>query len=203
MPNKVAPDPRRGSSPPSDADDGARGGDHRTAAIALDSDTAARLRMAVGRLSRRLRRPGTGELTQSQLSALATIQQFMPLRLGDLATREGVSASTLSRLVDHLEACGMVTRVRDPSDARSSQVSVTADGASFLEDLRRNGTTLIYHALQSLEDTERASVLAALPAIEKLADRAEATACDRPTTSHGEAIRGPAPPRSRRAAALG
>jgi DNA-binding MarR family transcriptional regulator len=139
---------------------------------------AARLRMAVARLSRQLRRPGVGELTESQLSALATIHRYMPLRLCDLATREGVSASTLSRLVDHLEECGMVSRVRDPSDARSSQVSVTAEGACFLEDLRRNGTALIHRALQSLEDDERAAVLAALPALENLADRAEGTRCE-------------------------
>ena len=134
---------------------------------------AARLRMAVARLSRQLRRPGVGELSESQLSALATIYRFMPLRLCDLATREGVSASTLSRLVDHLEGCGMVTRVRDPSDARASHVSVTAEGACFLDDLRRTGTALIDEALQSLDHGDRAAVLSALPALEKLADRAE------------------------------
>jgi DNA-binding MarR family transcriptional regulator len=97
----------------------------------------------------------------------------MPVRLGDLATREGVSASTLSRLVDSLVESGMVIRVRDPDDARSSLVSATADGLAFLEDLRRNGTTLIHGGLRSLGDTDRAAVLAALPALEKLADAAE------------------------------
>jgi DNA-binding MarR family transcriptional regulator len=144
----------------------------------VDSDTAARLRMAIGRLTRRLRRPGMGELTQSQLSALATIHRLAPVRLGDLATREGISASTISRVVDQLEGCRMVTRVRDPDDARSAQVSLTADGAAFLDDLRRNGTTLVHRALQSLDDAERAAVLAALPALEKLADRAEAIGLD-------------------------
>jgi DNA-binding MarR family transcriptional regulator len=97
----------------------------------------------------------------------------MPVRLGDLATREGVSASTLSRLVDSLVESGMVIRVRDPDDARSSQVSATADGVAFLDDLRRNGTTLIFGALRSLADTDRDAVLAALPALEKLADHAD------------------------------
>ncbi len=97
----------------------------------------------------------------------------MPVRLGDLAVREGVSASTLSRLVDSLVERGMVARTRDPDDARSSQVSVTADGAAFLDDLRRNGTTLIYGALRSLGDADRAAVLAAISALERLADHAE------------------------------
>jgi DNA-binding MarR family transcriptional regulator len=145
----------------------------RTARVALDRDAAARLRLALGRLGRRLRRPGLGELSQSQLSALSTVSRCMPVRLGDLATREGVSASTLSRLVDSLVERGMVVRTRDPGDARSSHVSATADGLAFLEDLRRNGTTLIYGALQSLAESDRAAVLAALPALENLADSAE------------------------------
>lgn len=97
----------------------------------------------------------------------------MPVRLGDLAIREGVSASTLSRLVDSLVERGMVIRVRDSDDARSSRVSATADGLAFLEDLRRNGTTLIDRGLRSLGDADRAAVLAALPALERLADAAE------------------------------
>ena len=138
----------------------------------LDGE-AARQRLAVARLVRRLRRPGLGELTSSQLSALATISRCSSLRLRDLAAREGVSASTLSRLVDRLEDRDLVTRVRDDRDARSSRFSVTADGARLLEDLRRNGTTLILHALQALAPSERSALLAALPALERLADEAE------------------------------
>lgn len=150
----------------------------RGARADLESE-AGRLRLAVGRLSRRLRRPGLGELSHSQLSALSTVTRYGPLRLGDLATREGVSASTLSRLVDGLVERGMATRVRDPDDARSSQVSATADGVAFLEDLRRNGTTVIHAALAALADRDRAAVLAALPALERLADRAESAGGDR------------------------
>ncbi len=139
---------------------------------AMESE-AARLRTAVARLARRLRRRGLGELTPSQLSALATISRCMPVRLCDLAAREGVSASTLSRLVDQLEDRGMVRRERDARDARSSQVVVTADGAHLLEDLRRNGTTLVLRALQSLDASERTALLAALPALERLADETE------------------------------
>ena len=141
----------------------------------VDREAAARLRMVVARLSRRLRRPGLGELTQSQLSALVTIQQLMPVRLGDLALREGVSASTLSRVVDQLEGSGMVERSRDPSDARSSQLSITPEGASFLDDLRRNGTDIVDRALGSLATPERDALHKALPALERLAELTEET----------------------------
>lgn len=69
----------------------------------------------------------------------------------------------------------MVRRVRDSRDARSSHVSVTAEGSRLLDDLRRNGTNLILHALRSLADAERTTLLAAIPALEKLADEAEST----------------------------
>jgi DNA-binding MarR family transcriptional regulator len=139
--------------------------------------------MAVGRLSRRLRRPGLGELTQSQLSALATISVCMPVRLGDLAAREGVSPSTLSRVVDQLVERGMVTRTRDSRDARSSRLSTTRDGAHLLEDLRRNGTTLILRAFETLDAGERDAVSAAIPALERLADVAERVGCDVTSTA--------------------
>jgi len=44
-----------------------------------------RLRVALARLSRRLRRHELAGLTPTQLAALATVEQSGPMRLGDLA----------------------------------------------------------------------------------------------------------------------
>jgi DNA-binding MarR family transcriptional regulator len=142
---------------------------------ASDPDTATRLRTVVARLSRRLRRNAAGELTLTQLSALGTLYRRGPLRLNELARREGISASTISRLVDSLEQSGaLVERSPDPTDARASQVAITAEGSAVLEDLRRNGTRLIDRALHSLDSSERAALHAALPALEKLVEWVEA-----------------------------
>src|SRR5436305_15305255 len=79
-----------------------------------------RLRVAIARLSRRLRRHELAGLTPTQLAALSTVEQSGPLRLGDLAAAEGIAPSTLTRLVSLLEELVYVQRDADPRDARAS-----------------------------------------------------------------------------------
>ena len=79
-----------------------------------------RLRVALARLSRRLRRHSLAGLTPTQLAALSTVEQSGPLRLGDLAAAEGIAPSTLTRMVAVLEELGYVRRDADPRDARAS-----------------------------------------------------------------------------------
>ena len=75
---------------------------------------ATRLRVAIARLSPRLRRHELAGLTPTQLSALATVEKADPLRLGDLAAAEGIAPSTLTRLVTALEDAGYVQRYAVP-----------------------------------------------------------------------------------------
>jgi DNA-binding transcriptional ArsR family regulator len=101
---------------------GSRQSGATAAAPALD---VARLRVAIARLSRRLRRHELAGLTPTQLSALATVDRAGPLRLGDLAAAEGIAPSTLTRLVTALEERGYVERCPVPGDARASTPTPT------------------------------------------------------------------------------
>jgi DNA-binding MarR family transcriptional regulator len=93
-----------------------------------------------------------------------------PMRVGDLARELNVAVPSASRLVDLLAESGFVERRDDPTDRRAFLVSLTADGARILEDVRAEGTQELAGHLASLPAAQRAAVEAALPALEALAD---------------------------------
>jgi DNA-binding MarR family transcriptional regulator len=123
-----------------------------------------RLRVALARLSRRLRRHET------QLAALATVEQAGPLRLGDLAAAEGIAPSTLTRLVAVLEELGYVRRDADPKDARASTLAITVEGHETMERLRAENSALLTQRVMLLTPQQRTALADALPALEALAD---------------------------------
>jgi DNA-binding MarR family transcriptional regulator len=129
-----------------------------------------RLRVALARLSRRLRRHELAGLTPTQLAALATIGKTGPMRLGDLAAAEGIAPSTLTRLVTALEDSGYVRRCADPSDARASTLTITAHGQEALERIRTETTLMLTASLELLTPEQRSALAAALPVLEQLAE---------------------------------
>lgn len=133
------------------------------------ADAAARLRVVVARLVRQLRQQTLGELTLSQWSALVTVEAHAPLRIGELADREGVSAATATRLVASLEAGGLLAREPDAADRRSSRVSLTPAGRDKLEWARKVRTVRLAKKLSQLSPADVGLLLDALPVLETLA----------------------------------
>jgi DNA-binding MarR family transcriptional regulator len=131
---------------------------------------AARLRVAITRMSRRLRKHELAGLTPTQLSALATVERAGPVRLGDLAAAERIAPSTLTRLVSVLAECGYVRRCAVPQDARASTVTITDRGHSVLDQIRAETTSLLADSLLLLAPDQLAALAAALPTLEQLAD---------------------------------
>jgi DNA-binding MarR family transcriptional regulator len=131
-----------------------------------------RLRVAIARLSRRLRKHELAGLTPTQLAALSTVELSGPLRLGDLATAERVAPSTLTRLVSALEERGYVERRAVPGDARVWELIVTRSGHEVLDRIRQESTTMLADSLLTLSPDQLGALAAALPALERLADAA-------------------------------
>jgi DNA-binding MarR family transcriptional regulator len=124
--------------------------------------------VAVGRLQRQLRRRAVGDLTLSQVSALVSLEQHGPLRAGDLAARESVSAPTMTRILAVLEEQGLVEREVDPSDRRASSVVLTPAGAKMLDSLRKERTAFLVERLGRLDDDERRRLADAVEVLEHL-----------------------------------
>jgi DNA-binding MarR family transcriptional regulator len=135
----------------------------------VHAEAAARLRVAITRLQRQLRQQTVGELTLSQWSALVTVEMHGPMRIGDLADREGVSAPTATRLVASLEEHGLLERQTDSADRRSSYVTVSASGRDQLEWARQARTAKLAQRLATLSDADVARLLDVLPLLEALA----------------------------------
>lgn len=130
---------------------------------------AARLRVAVLRLSRRLRKHDLAGLTPSQLSTLASVGKSGPMRLGDLAAAERIAPSTLTRVVNVLEEHGYLLRQPAPDDARASLVTLTDDGQRVLAEIRTEATRLLAEMVTTLPADQVIALEAALPALEELA----------------------------------
>jgi DNA-binding MarR family transcriptional regulator len=133
-----------------------------------DTELAARLRLVVGRLNRRIRIDGRESVPPLQLSALVTVEEAGPLRLSELARREAVSVPTMSRVLTALDDQGLVVRTPDPQDARGVLVTLSPDGAARLAEVRNHRTALVARRLGRLDPGQRASLSAALPALEAL-----------------------------------
>jgi len=135
----------------------------------VDSELATRLRLAVGRLARRIRL-ATNDIPPLQLSALATLDKHGPLRSGELAQREAVTAPTMTRVLAALAERGLVVREADPTDARSVRVSLSPAGIDALTRIRSERTALLGARVARLTPEQRTALITALPALEALVE---------------------------------
>ncbi|MDX6555050.1 MAG: hypothetical protein QOD86_1245 [Miltoncostaeaceae bacterium] len=141
------------------------------AADVLSEESVARLRRAVLRLGRDLRRTSAEEsLSPAQSSALATVVREGPMRSGDLAAAEGLHPTMLSRILAHLEERELIVRASDADDRRCAVVRPTPAGRRLVRRLRAAHGRLLVERLGELPEAEVAGVLAALPALEALAE---------------------------------
>lgn len=131
-------------------------------------ELAARLRLAVTRLARRLRQESDDPVSPTQVAALATIERCGPLTLGALAEQEGVQPPTVTAAVGKLEERGLVTREVDGRDRRVVRVAVTPEGKRLLARVRTRKTAYLRRRLEALDEHERQTLAAAADVLERL-----------------------------------
>lgn len=136
-----------------------------------DAEMAARMRLAILRLSRRLRQQVAGGVTSSQVSALATVERLGTPTLGELASSEQVQPPSMTKIVVGLEAAGLVARQEDDSDRRIVRVKLTAEGRRTLARSRSLRNAYLVRRLRRLSVEERAALEDAVRLLEHLVDQ--------------------------------
>jgi DNA-binding MarR family transcriptional regulator len=138
-----------------------------------DAELAARLRLSVTRLARRLRQKSDVEATASQISALATIERLGPLTIGELSAAERVQPPSMTRIVAGLEELDLIQRETDERDRRVARVRVAPPGQRLLERSRSKKNAYLAARLGSLTNEERAALAHAADILERLLESDE------------------------------
>lgn len=110
-------------------------------------------------------------LSGPRLSALSVIVFRGPVTLGDLASAEQVRPPTMTRLVNALEAGGLVLRESDVHDGRVTRIRATVAGRRLLAKGRARRVATLARQLACFSAEERATLLGAVELMERLASQ--------------------------------
>jgi DNA-binding MarR family transcriptional regulator len=119
------------------------------------AETAARLRLAVLRLSRKIRQQVAQEVTQSQVSVLSSVESRGNPTLGELAVAEDVRPPSMTRQVDTLVSGGLLERTVDLNDRRVARVELTPAGRKALQRSRSLRTAYMVRRIAKLSDEDQ------------------------------------------------
>jgi DNA-binding MarR family transcriptional regulator len=140
----------------------------------VTSTLPERLGAATSRLQALLRRQfAQAEITLTQARTLSTLATRGPHRVTDLALLEQVAQPTMSNLVARLEDHGLVERIPDPSEPKATLI--TREGTKQWRSMVALRTNLLASGLALLTPSEKKSLEAALPALERLVDELQGT----------------------------
>ncbi|MGH7904184.1 MAG: MarR family winged helix-turn-helix transcriptional regulator [Candidatus Dormibacteraceae bacterium] len=135
------------------------------------AEVAARLRIAMARMTRRLRRQTDAEHSASALSALATVSRDGPITLGEMAKAEGVSRPSMTVIAAGLAAQGLVTRAADTGDRRVVRIAITPAGQQALQRSRTRRDAYLATRLRTLDDDELGVLDSAAAILERLLEK--------------------------------
>jgi DNA-binding MarR family transcriptional regulator len=119
------------------------------------NETAARLRRAITRLNRRLRRSSLGGVSPAQASMLVSVEKLKNPSLGDLALAEQMKPPSVTRIVQSMQEAGLVNCVADSSDRRCTRVQLSAQGRKAIAAIRRRKTEFLEQKLVSLSEQDQ------------------------------------------------
>lgn len=103
-------------------------------------------------LDEQLRPLGYGTARMEALSTIARSKE--PSAQIAIAKRIGIEGPTLTRMLDTLEADGLVVRRQDPNDRRTKLIELTSEGEAALEEIMRVAHAFRTTVLKTLTDDD-------------------------------------------------
>ena len=140
---------------------------------ATRAETTRELAMALGRINRALARAYPGPLATGALSALATVVREGPIRVGDLARREGLQPPNMSRIVAELEREGHLERHTDLDDRRSVYLVVTEIGQATYDDVWERRSRALTEGVRAMDEPDQQTIRAMIALLRQLGERIE------------------------------
>ncbi|MGC4786769.1 MarR family winged helix-turn-helix transcriptional regulator [Micromonospora sp. DT178] len=142
----------------------------------MTDETVDQFAGALGDLHRVLRRAATQRagrtaLPDAQVEVLRLVQRWPGIGVREAAERLGTAPNTISTLVGELTAAGLLHRERDPADRRTARLELTDAARERMSAYGRHRRDLLGAALADLDGPDREALLAAAPALRRLADR--------------------------------
>jgi MarR family transcriptional regulator for hemolysin len=142
------------------------------------------LGLLIARLARLWRREadqaladhGLSQATAHPLRVLSRLGKCV--RQGVLADEIGIEGPSLVRLIDLLQAEGLVERREDPSDRRAKTLHVTASGEAKADEINRVLRRVRAHLLKDISAADLAVTYDVLQRIEQRANRLKPTAVE-------------------------
>jgi DNA-binding MarR family transcriptional regulator len=131
----------------------------------------AELLSVTGQLTRRLRAvSNTRQLTWSQVSIMARLEEAGPMTTADLARAEAVKPQSMGATLAMMEAEGLVERHPHPKDGRQVLYALTDDGQEARRKVRVAKRDWLLGAVEQLSPAEQKTLVAAVEIIRRLGE---------------------------------
>lgn len=139
-------------------------------------EAAQELRVAIGRVARRLRQLYANErgsgVSFIEIAILVHLARSGPTYPSALAARESVTSQAIAGVVRELERRALVERSVDREDRRRVVIAITDNGRNLLSGHEHAVVEAIVTALaDGYSPAERRRLRAAVPLLDRLADR--------------------------------
>jgi MarR family transcriptional regulator for hemolysin len=125
----------------------------------LLSDTARILRRIIDKRARAI------GMSRAQWAVLSRISRSEGLRQVDLAAEMDMEPISVARIIDKLQAAGLVERRADPDDRRAYRLHLLPAAAPVLEQVRAIGNGVLEPVLAHFKPSELDALVAVLEGI--------------------------------------